>query len=72
MSNDMTNADVQALCAQLGINTKTITDSFGRTQLLIDAEGMRRLADHAPIGRDAAHAKVDQLLAEARDSRPEA
>ncbi|WP_327268781.1 hypothetical protein OG233_13985 [Streptomyces sp. NBC_01218] len=63
---DMTDADAKAICAALGVNTKTITDAFGRAQTVIDEAGMRKLADHAPIGATAAHALTDQLLATAR------
>lgn len=67
--DEMSNADVMALCARLGIETKTVTDTFGRTHALINQAGMRKLADHAPIGAPAAHAMVDQLLAAARAPR---
>ena len=67
MSDDLTDADVKALCAELGIETKTITDTFGRTHVVVDEVGMRKLADHAPIGAVAAHAKVDQMFAAIRD-----
>lgn len=67
MSEDFTDADAKAVCAALDIETKTITDTFGRTHVVVDAAGMRKLADHAPIGAPAAHALVDQLLAAARD-----
>ncbi|PJM98108.1 hypothetical protein CG740_37115 [Streptomyces sp. CB01201] len=71
MSNDFTDADAKAICAELGIETKTITDAFGRTHVVVNAVGMRKLADHAPIGAAAAHATVDQLLAAARDRHEE-
>ncbi|MEV6546400.1 hypothetical protein [Streptomyces sp. NPDC051665] len=67
MSDDLTDADVKALCARLDIETKTITDTFGRTHVVVDEAGMRKLADHAPIGAVAAHAKVDQMFAAVRD-----
>lgn len=67
MTDDITDADAKALCAALGIETKTITDTFGRTHTVINEAGMRKLADHAPIGAPAAHAKVDQMFAAARD-----
>ncbi|MDX2839495.1 hypothetical protein PV377_10980 [Streptomyces ipomoeae] len=66
MDSDLTDADVKAICAHLGIETKTITDTFGRTHVVVDEAGMRKLADHAPIGREAAHAKVDQMFAAIR------
>ncbi|MEV5943673.1 hypothetical protein [Streptomyces sp. NPDC051994] len=68
MTDDFTDADAQAICAQLGIETKTITDAFGRTHVVIDSAGMRKLADHAPIGAAAAHARLDQLMAAAREA----
>ncbi|BBA99249.1 hypothetical protein RVR_5788 [Actinacidiphila reveromycinica] len=68
--DDMSNADVMALCARLGIETKTITDTFGRTLIVINEAGMRKLADSAPIGSAAGHAIVDQVLAAARNARP--
>ncbi|KIF69226.1 hypothetical protein HY68_12540 [Streptomyces sp. AcH 505] len=67
MSDDLTDADAKAICAQLGIDTKTVTDAFGRTLVLINEAGMRKLADHAPIGPTTAHAMVDQMFAAARD-----
>jgi hypothetical protein len=67
VSDDLTDADVKALCAELSIETKTITDTFGRTHVVVDEAGMRKLADHAPIGAVAAHAKVDQMMAAVRD-----
>lgn len=67
MTDDFTDADAKALCAELGIETKTITDTFGRTLTVIDEAGMRKLADHAPMGAPAAHAKVDQMFAAIRD-----
>jgi hypothetical protein len=67
MTDDFSNADVMAICARLGIETRVITDTFGRPLVVIDEAGMRKLADHAPIGATAAHATVDQLLAAASD-----
>jgi hypothetical protein len=67
MSDDLSDADIKALCAALDIETKTITDTFGQTHIVVDEVGMRKLADHAPIGREAAHAKVDQMFAAVRD-----
>ncbi|MEU9894263.1 hypothetical protein ACIBCS_27920 [Streptomyces phaeochromogenes] len=67
MSEDLSDADVKAICAALDIETKTITDTFGQTLIVIDEAGMRKLADHAPIGAPAAHAKVDQMMAAVRD-----
>ncbi|MCX4576556.1 hypothetical protein OHB41_25955 [Streptomyces sp. NBC_01571] len=67
MTDDFTDVDAKALCDELGVETKTITDTFGRTHLVIDEAGMRKLADHAPIGAVAAHAKVDQMFAAVRD-----
>lgn len=66
MTNDFTDADAKAICAALGIDTKTITDTFGRTHVVIDEAGMRKLADHAPIGAAAGHAITDQITAAAR------
>lgn len=71
MNDDFTDADAKAICAQLGIETKTITDTFGRTHVVVNAAGMRKLADHAPIGATAAHAVVDQLMAAVRDNNQE-
>lgn len=67
MNDDFTDADAKAVCAELGIETKTITDTFGRTHVVVDEAGMRKLADHAPMGSSAAHARVDQIMAAARD-----
>lgn len=69
MDSNMTDADAKAVCAALGIETNTITDTFGRSHVVVDEAGMRKLADHAPIGAPAAHALVDQILAAARDNR---
>ena len=71
MSEDFTEADAKAVCAALGIETKTITDTFGRAHVVVDTDGMRKLADHAPIGAPAAHALVDQVLAASRDAGKE-
>lgn len=71
MTDDFTDADVKAICAQLGINTRTVTDTFGRSQVVIDEAGMRKLADYAPIGATAAHAMVDQVTAAAHAERPQ-
>ncbi|QQM41990.1 hypothetical protein [Streptomyces liliifuscus] len=68
MTDNFTDADAKALCAELGIETKTVTDTFGRTLLVINEAGMRKLADHSPYGAPAAHAKVDQIFAAARDA----
>ena len=68
MTDDFTDADAKAICAELGIETKTITDTFGRTHVVINEAGMRKLADFAPIGATAAHARVDQIMAAARDA----
>ena len=62
-------SEFKALAAQLGIKTKVITDPFGRTDVLIDRDGLRALADHAPIGQVRAHAIVEQLLAAADQPR---
>ncbi|MFJ8349729.1 hypothetical protein ACIQ9J_25875 [Streptomyces sp. NPDC094153] len=66
MTEDFTDADTKAICALLGIETKTVTDTSGRTLTVIDETGMRKLADHAPVGATAAHAMVDQFMAAAR------
>lgn len=65
MTDDLSNADTMALCARLGIPTKVVTDAFGQTLVLIDRAGVRKLADHAPIGAPAAHAFADQMFAAA-------
>lgn len=67
MTDDFTDADAKAVCAALGIETKTITDTFGRTHVVINEAGMRKLAEHSPMGAAAAHAKVDQMFAAIRD-----
>lgn len=67
MSDDLTDADIKALCAHLDIETITVTDAFGRSHIAVNEAGMRKLADHAPIGAAAAHAKVDQMFAAIRD-----
>lgn len=67
MTDDFTDADAKALCDELGIETKTVIVD-GQTLTVIGEEGMRKLADHAPIGATAAHAKVDQMFAAAREA----
>lgn len=67
MSETFTDADAKAVCAALGIETKTITIN-GKSHVVVDEAGMRKLADHAPIGREAGHALVDRLIAAARDA----
>ncbi|MFD5227419.1 hypothetical protein ACFWJ5_02530 [Streptomyces qaidamensis] len=69
MTDDFTDADIKTICAALDIDTKTITDASGRTRVVVDEAGIRKLADHAPIGATAAHAMVDQFTAAAR-TRP--
>ncbi|KFK91514.1 hypothetical protein IX27_00335 [Streptomyces sp. JS01] len=64
---DMTDAEAKALCDELGIETKTAVLD-GQTVTVISEEGMRKLADHAPIGATAAHAKVDQMFAAVREA----
>lgn len=71
MNDDITDADAKAICAALGIDTKVITDTFGRQLVVVDEAGMRKLADHAPIGPAAGHAIADQLLARARGNAKE-
>lgn len=66
MSDDFTDADIKAICAALDIETKTVTDTHGRTHVVIDEASIRKLADHAPIGATAAHAMVDQFTAATR------
>ncbi|WP_435285939.1 hypothetical protein [Streptomyces bacillaris] len=63
---DMTDADAKAICAALGVNTKTITDTFGRTLTVIDEEGMRILAAHSP-NPERGQALTDQIMAAARE-----
>ncbi|MEU2924173.1 hypothetical protein ABZ636_03800 [Streptomyces sp. NPDC007251] len=60
----MNDADRRAWCTQHGINTEIITDQNGQPQLVVDEEGMRRIADLAPNPHQA-HALIDQWLAEA-------
>ncbi|MFJ6235070.1 hypothetical protein ACIQH0_13290 [Streptomyces griseus] len=64
---DMTDAEAKALCDELGIATKTAVID-GQTVTVINEEGMRKLAGHAPIGAPAAHAKVDQMFAAVREA----
>ncbi|MFJ7242354.1 hypothetical protein ACIQWB_35245 [Streptomyces olivaceus] len=66
MTDDFTDADAQTLCDRLGIETKTVIVD-GQPRVVIDETGMRKLADHAPIGATAAHAMVDQATAAMRD-----
>ncbi|XQE79542.1 hypothetical protein ACN24L_12495 [Streptomyces microflavus] len=63
---DMTDADAKAICAALGVSTKTITDTFGRTLTVIDEEGMRTLAAHSP-NPARGQALTDQIMAAARE-----
>ncbi|WP_145499233.1 hypothetical protein [Streptomyces sp. CFMR 7] len=63
---DMTDADAKAICAALGVNTRTITDTFGRTLTVIDEEGMRVLAAHSP-NPERGQALTDQIMAAARE-----
>ncbi|MFC8201305.1 hypothetical protein ACFUTV_38800 [Streptomyces sp. NPDC057298] len=67
MTDDLTDADAKAICAALGVNTKTITDTFGRTLTVIDEAGMRTLAAHSKNPARGA-ALVDQIMAAARDA----
>lgn len=67
MTDDITDADAKAICAALGVNTKTITDTFGRTLTVIDEAGMRTLAAHSP-NPERGQALVDQIMAAARDA----
>lgn len=66
MTEDITDADAKAICAALGINTRTITDTFGRTMTVIDEAGMRKLAEHSP-NPDRGLVLVDQIMDAARD-----
>ena len=65
MSENLTDADAKAICAALGVDTKTITDTFGRTLTVIDEAGMRKLADHSP-NPARGNALVDEIMAAAR------
>lgn len=67
VNDDFTDADAKAVCAALGVNTRTITDAFGRTLTVIDEEGMRTLAAHSPNPARGL-ALVDQIMAAARDT----
>lgn len=67
MTDDLTDADAKAICAALGVNTKTITDTFGRTLTVIDEAGMRTLAAHSE-NPERGQALVDQIMAAARDA----
>jgi hypothetical protein len=70
VTDDFTDADAKAICAALGVNTKTITDTFGRTLTVIDEEGMRKLAAHSP-NPARGQALVDQIMAAAHDAHGE-
>jgi hypothetical protein len=65
VTDDFTDADAKAICAAAGVDTKTITDTFGRTHTVIDEAGMRRLAALAP---DPVRSQmlVDQIVAATR------
>lgn len=67
MTENITDADAKAICAALGVNTKTITDTFGQTLTVIDEEGMRTLAAHS-ANPERGQALVDQIMAAARDA----
>ncbi|MER6125258.1 hypothetical protein ABT173_21995 [Streptomyces sp. NPDC001795] len=60
----MNDADRKAFLARHGIDTTTVTDRHG-SWLAVDEAGLRQLADLAPDPQ-AAHALVDQWLAETR------
>lgn len=47
MSDDFDAAGFKSVCALLGIETTTVRDAFGRTQVLIDRAGMEQLRDAA-------------------------
>ncbi|MFF1321467.1 hypothetical protein ACFVZZ_18875 [Streptomyces chartreusis] len=65
MTEDFTDADAKAICAAAGVDTKTVTDTFGRTHVVIDEAGMRKLAALAP-DPVRSNALVDQIVAGAR------
>ena len=67
MTDDLTDADAKAICAAAGVDTKTITDTFGRTLVVIDEAGMRRLAALAP-DPVRSQALVDQIVGAAREA----
>lgn len=67
MTENITDADAKAICAALGVNTKTITDTFGRSHVVVDEAGMRKLAAHSKNPARGA-ALVDQIMAAARDA----
>jgi hypothetical protein len=68
MAEDFTDADAKALCASLDVDTE-IVQIDGQPRVVINEAGMRKLADHAPIGAAAAHAMVDEALATMRAQR---
>lgn len=64
---DLTEADVKAIAAKLGIRTRQHYDPVsGEWLTLVDTGGMRRLADASPLGPAAAHAIVNRALQETR------
>lgn len=67
MSDDLTDADAKAICAAAGVDTKTVTDTFGRTLTVIDEAGMRKLAALAP-DPVRSQALVDQIMTAARNA----
>ncbi|AVH59966.1 MULTISPECIES: hypothetical protein [Streptomyces] len=60
----MNDADIKAFCAAHNIKTEIVTDPSGASQLAVNEDGMRQLADLAP-DPVRAHALVDQLLTDA-------
>ncbi|MEU5976313.1 hypothetical protein [Streptomyces sp. NPDC047315] len=47
MAPETFNARFKGICAALDIPTTTVTDAFGRTDVLINRDGMQRLRDAA-------------------------
>ncbi|MBT2425220.1 hypothetical protein J7F02_05850 [Streptomyces sp. ISL-112] len=65
MTTNFTDADAKALCAELDVDTEIITID-GQPRVVVNEAGMRKLANHAPMGATAAHALIDRALETAR------
>lgn len=59
---DPDTEDFLTLAVRAGAITDVTTDAFGRSTATLDPDALRAYADHAPIGRDKAHAIVDELF----------
>jgi hypothetical protein len=66
MSDDFDAAGFKAVCAALGIETRVITDAFGRPDVAIDRDGLNKLIRAGLLPEDPSGLPGFQALMEKR------